>query len=163
MLSWTNVWAVGAVMCEFVLRPDPLIGSRYRWPYDEEGNGIPTISAITSTRYSQALCDLVKDCLRPTASSRPTPFQILDKVELARKRFLRDLKRRRKNGDEVPNQQEALSYSNLKRNDPQIISGRFASTIPLTDVSQWIPQGERLDAPLSPPPGPLRLDAGEER
>lgn len=150
-------------MYEYVMRPDPLLGSRYRWPYDEEEDGIPPISAITSTRYSQALCDLVKDCLRPNASSRPTPFQILDKVESARKRFLRDLKRRRKNGDKVPNQEEALSYHNLRPNDPQSVVGRLGSTLSKADFSQWIPQGEHLNAPLSRPPGQLGVDPGEER
>lgn len=158
MLSWTNVWAVGAVMYEFVMRPDSFMGSRYRWPYNEAGNGIAPISAINSTSYSQALCDLVIDCLHPTASRRPTPLQILDKVGSARKKFFRELKRRRKNGDAVPNQEEALSYSNLRQDDPQGITGRLGSSLNLENFSQWFAEGERLDSPLSPPPGPLGAD-----
>ncbi|KAL9614213.1 MAG: hypothetical protein Q9167_001301 [Letrouitia subvulpina] len=158
LLSWTNVWAVGAVMYELVLLPDPLLGSRYRWPYDEDGSSIPP---ITSTTYSQALRNLVRDCLHPTARSRPTPAEILDEVGSARNKFLRDLKRRRKNGDEVPNPQEELSYHNLKPDRPQGQRQSLSST--LTDLAQFNSQGERLDAPSSPPPGPLRLASGAER
>ncbi|KAL8710784.1 MAG: hypothetical protein Q9225_007232 [Loekoesia sp. 1 TL-2023] len=91
LLSHTNIWGVGAVIFELLSLKQAMY---YLYDYiDGEEEGETYLEAITDDaladidivgRYTGELIGLMRECLRPNPAKRPTPGELLERVQRVR-------------------------------------------------------------------------------